>query len=268
MTTLRGHVRKSMRRALEVTGLVAHVQRRAERKLTRQTTPPYEDGLPMPPPALRVVVSGTPDASWFSKRGEADAERILQLATAHGLDSGAPLRVWDLGCGCGRVARHIAPQITAAGGLFQGSDIDPRGVRWCDESLPGEYFTNKLRPPTRQQSASIDLVYAVSVLTHLRENATETWIEELARVVRPGGLAVLTFHDEAYATHHAPPQVQGALSTTPYIVVNDALEGSNYMSSWMTAQRFSALSERVFKVREIIPGAKFAQAIGVLERRT
>src|SRR5436190_345316 len=124
----------------------------------------------------------------------------------------------------GLIARWIAPEITAQGGAFTGCDLNPRLVAWCAANLPGRYFANGLHPPLDLPAAAFDLVYAHSVLTHLTQETAVAWLAELRRVLKPGGVAVLTFHDEDYADHWGPPQAAAGLARQPYFVRNNALE--------------------------------------------
>ena len=43
------------------------------------------------------------------------------------------------------------------------------------------------------------MVYGLSIFTHLTELAQDLWLAELCRVLKPGGVAFLTFHGEAAA---------------------------------------------------------------------
>ncbi|MBS0490065.1 MAG: class I SAM-dependent methyltransferase, partial [Proteobacteria bacterium] len=135
--------------------------------------------------------------------------------------------------------------------------------------LPGRYLLNGLKTPTSLAPKSKDLVYAYSVLTHLREKAVRAWLEEVHRVLRPGGLALLTFHDEGYARAWGPPGVAERLEGEPFIVLNDAMEGSNYLSSWTTSAQFTAMAAPLVEVLEIVPGRRDnpTQAIAVLRAR-
>ena len=223
----------------------------------------------MPPAALIGAVAGTGSQRWYSQRGKHDAAWFTSMATSHGVTL-AGARVWDLGCGCGRIARWIAPDILTSGGDFIGTDINKELVRWCEANLPGRYIRNSLQPPAKIPDGDRDVAYAYSVFTHLREPALRAWLAEIARVLRPGGLALLTFHDEAYAAAWGPEAVRLSLQSQPLVIFNDALEGSNYLSTWMHRSAFVTFAEEQFTIREIVPGRRDepVQAMAVLEKRS
>lgn len=258
-----------LRRGLEATGLIGPYYRWREARLAAIVSDPVDDGLPMPPPALLTLVSGAAGQAWYSERGREDAAQFRALALEQGIDLTQPRTVLDWGVGCGRIARWLAADVTAAGGQFLGCDIHPKLVAWCAGALPGRYLRNGLRPPLPLAPASLDLVYSHSVLTHLTEDTARAWLAELRRLLKPGGCAILTFHDETYAQAWGPPQVAERLATQAYVVWNNALEGSNYLSAWTRRAHFRALAEADFTVAAIIEGgADFpTQAIAVLRPR-
>ncbi len=269
---MQGHLlkkaRRLIRRGMERTGLIGPYYHAVERRLAGQPTETVDDGRPMPPPYFRVATSGTARQAWFSERGRADAAKFVDLAQAHGIDTRLARNVLDFGCGCGRIARWLASDIIAAGGAFHGSDVNPDLVRWCADNLPGSYVTNALHPPLHLDDAAIDLVYAHSVLTHLSEQTAQAWLAEIRRILRPGGLALLTFCDETYTAARAPPEVRIKLQSQPYVVWNNALEGSNYLSAWTTRGHFAALAAPVLEVLQILPGGAKEpdQAVAILRR--
>lgn len=211
-------------------------------------------------------MSGGASEAWFSERGRADAERFAALAAQHGVRVDRKADVLDFGCGCGRVARWLAPKVAGGGGRFSGVDVNARSVRWCSRHLGGHYARNRLRPPLAFPDGAFDLVYAHSVLTHLTEEVATAWLAELARIIRPDGLALVTFLDEDYTQAWGPPGVFSRLDTEAFVVWNDALEGSNYMSAWTTRAYFSDLAARRFEVLQMEPGGRGTpdQAIAVL----
>ncbi|WP_293903690.1 class I SAM-dependent methyltransferase [Phenylobacterium sp.] len=262
-------LRRVVRRLMERTGLIGPYYRWLERRSARGLGDEADDGRPMPPAELVVLVSG-PSRIWFSERGRSDAAMFADLAARHGVDVAAGIGVLDFGCGAGRIARWLAPAVIAAGGRFHGSDLNPKLAGWCAANLPGAYATNGLQPPLALGDGAVDLVYAHSVLTHLTEATARAWLAEIARVLRPGGLALLTFHDEAYAAAWGPPDVAPRLAAEGYVVWNQALEGSNYMSAWTATARLAALAAAGFDVAEMIPGGvdEPSQAVAVLRTRT
>jgi len=257
-----------LRPLLEKSGAIAVVFRRWERQAAAGPAGDFADEHPMPPPDMLVAVGGSPSREWFSVRGRRDAGLFADLAARHGLDLGGGRVVADFGCGCGRLARWLAPQVLGGGGRFLGFDLNPRLAEWCAANLAGDYAANGLRPPLPCAPGTVDVLYAYSVFTHLRRPTAVAWLGEIARVLRPGGLALLTFHDETYAEAFGTPQVRAALRRRGHFVLHDALEGSNYISAWTTRAHFTAMAASAFEVLDVIPGQDDAtQAIAVLRRR-
>ena len=57
-------------------------------------------------------------------------------------------------------------------------------------------FSNTATPTLPLPDAGFDLVLAFSVFTHIAAPETQ-WLAELRRILRPGGVAYLTIHDES-----------------------------------------------------------------------
>lgn len=162
------------------------------------------DGLPVPPRRLIVRVAGTADVDWFLEGGRLGAESIRKVVGRHGPAVEKLDAILDFGCGCGRVTRRWA-------GLphtdVHGTDASGAAVEWCRDNLPFASFeTNGLAPPLPHGDASFDLVYALSVFTHLTEELQHAWMAELERVLRPGALLLLTTHGEHYRTRLSPAE--------------------------------------------------------------
>jgi SAM-dependent methyltransferase len=155
-----------------------------------------DDGLPVPPPAQIVPVAGTADPEWFLESGRLAAAGIRGALERAGTPLDELGSILDFGCGCGRVTRRWAD---LNGTAVHGSDANERAVAWCRRNLPFARFeTNGLAPPLAFGDESFDLVYALSVLTHLPEELQLRWAGELRRVLRPGGLLLLSTHGESY----------------------------------------------------------------------
>lgn len=151
--------------------------------------------VPVPPGEIRAGYSANDEAGYLSS-GRAVAKMIRTLVGAHGLPESELKRVLDWGCSTGRVIRHFA-DLAEGGSEVWGADICARSINWAQENLspPLKFFQCMTRPPLALPDASIDLVYAISVFSHLRE-LVDSWLMELRRVVRPGGLVFVTILDE------------------------------------------------------------------------
>jgi len=101
-------------------------------------------------------------------------------------------RILDFGCGAGRTLRHFAAEATEA--EVWGCDIDERSIAWLTKHLcpPFHAFLNGPEPPLNQPSASFDLIWGISVFTHLTDSWSR-WLVELHRLLTPNGLLYLTF---------------------------------------------------------------------------
>ena len=101
-------------------------------------------------------------------------------------------RVLDFGSGAGRTLRHFAAEAETA--EFWGCDIDGPSIEWMQESLCPLFdaWQTIAVPPLALEHGSFDLIYAVSVFTHLTDNSTP-WLLELHRMLKPDGLLIVTF---------------------------------------------------------------------------
>lgn len=180
--------------ALSRSGVSIRVGRALERRRAAVDVGPEPacgpDGLPIPPPALRVGNVNNADLDFFFEHGVATATALAGAAERHGLTLGEGTRLLDFGCGCGRVLRNWG----AYPGLEAwGSDLNPDMVRWVEANLPFAHAqVNGLAPPLEHDDATFDLVYAISVFTHLPQAIGVAWMAELRRVLRPGGLLLVT----------------------------------------------------------------------------
>jgi SAM-dependent methyltransferase len=71
-----------------------------------------------------------------------------------------------------------------------------------------------VQPPLAFEDASFDLIYAFSVFSHLNEETGISWINDFARLVRPGGAVMVTTHRRSFiefcaALRDDPSQIAG-----------------------------------------------------------
>jgi len=122
-------------------------------------------------------------------------EQVLQLTGAYSarqvetaLDLHKSDRVLELGCGVGRIGHLLAPKVAH----WEGADISANMLRVAKERLAAHSnvgFTELARTTLAPiADASIDKAYCVAVFIHMDKEDFYLYLEELARVVKPGGL--------------------------------------------------------------------------------
>jgi SAM-dependent methyltransferase len=157
------------------------------------------DVLPVPGPELLRRVSGHEDVDTWLRSGEQDAALIRGLVKEARRPMESLDTILDFGCGCGRVARWWSGLDEPA---LHGCDYDGLLTAWCRTHLPFmRVKTNASRPPLPYRDGSFDLVYAISLFTHLAEEAQDGWLRDVRRVLRPGGLFLFTVHGQRFLGH-------------------------------------------------------------------
>src|SRR5687767_8629355 len=155
------------------------------------TAPIVEGGNIIPPAKLRFRVSECASANAFLRVGHATAEKLEQALDGAGCPFRNFKQVLDFGCGCGRTLRWLCPRFPNI--IWYGTDVDSEAVNWCRDHLPGPIVSaNGPMPPLPFTTGAFDLVYTVSVFTHLSEQYQRAWISELHRLLQPGGVLLLT----------------------------------------------------------------------------
>lgn len=225
------------RRILAATGLLRPAFRLRERlRALEGDEPPAlgPDGLPLPRRIHMVRVVGHGHWRQFYETGADNAATYAAIAA----DAGRPLSqaqvLLDWGCGCGRITRHLATHTQAR---IVGRDIDPMTIAWSAANLPGDFRVSSLTPPLDLADASVDAIIAQSVFTHLNRSAQELWLRELARILRSGGLLLVSFMDEH---HHRVDHLGAAradLRENGFAVTTTALEGTNHMATFQTREQ-------------------------------
>ncbi|MBX3486229.1 class I SAM-dependent methyltransferase [Phenylobacterium sp.] len=180
------------------------------------TLPQQPGGFPVPNFALRANSSGGGSLGYWFGIGDAWAHVVARHLPP------APT-VLDLGCGCGKLTRFLAlvPDVR-----YVGVDIFLPHVLWCRRAFASiedrfafhhfDGYSDVYNPTGAIQTvdyalpaadASIDAVAAHSLFTHLHEPEARHYLAEIARVLKPGGRAVISLHVEppagqAYVNDH------------------------------------------------------------------
>jgi SAM-dependent methyltransferase len=232
--------------------------------------------FPLPPPPLQYhVFSRHVSSEEFLEAGRLCAESLERALSAHGFTTGDFKRVLDFGCGSARVLRHFAPLFDRT--EFHGSDVAESVIAWDRANIIGPTFHhNAANPPLPFNDGFFDYLWSISVFSHLPEPMALLWLEELKRVLRPGGIALLTVHgrfrfDEDRGGGCVTPSAAAEYERTGFTYVHafdDRILPDWYQNAFMQESYARRIYARFFDVLDYIPrGMMGRQDIVVVRRR-
>lgn len=153
--------------------------------------------IPMPPAEMRALIGLTDEAHFCNPTG---------ASVFPDLGDELYQSVFDLGSGCGRLARQLLQQRPRPE-TYLGVDLHAGMVEWCRHNLtsldpnfkfihhdvhelgfnPSGSPLDRTQPlPARDASAS--LIIAWSLFTHVVEDEIPYYLRQCKRILRPGGL--------------------------------------------------------------------------------
>jgi SAM-dependent methyltransferase len=157
----------------------------------------------MVPPRSKMFVGSVDD---FESSGHLLVSRLVDLG---GLTPASA--VLDIGSGIGRLAVALT-SFLGPKGSYDGLDVVPSGVEWCSQNITprhprfrftladvfnGEYNPRGTVQPSQYRlpypDGSFDLVVLTSVFTHMLPRDMEHYVDEIARVLVPGGRCFATY---------------------------------------------------------------------------
>jgi len=151
------------------------------------------------PPRAQTLIGGGD----FTQVGDAFFETLKR----HGLRP--DMTILDVGCGQGRMARPLVGFLNT--GQYHGFDISKQGIEWCrnhyadQTSFSFEHvpvFNRRYNPKGTVQASSFifpydddqfDLIFLTSVFTHMFKDDIAQYLDQIARVLKPGGKAMITW---------------------------------------------------------------------------
>jgi ubiquinone/menaquinone biosynthesis C-methylase UbiE len=110
-------------------------------------------------------------------------ERTFKARLLEQLDPRPGRRILDLACGTGTLARDIHDR----GATVVGVDGDPEMLARARAKAPGVQFDEALAQELPYEDGSFDAVVTSLFLHHLTHDLKQAALDEVARVLRPGG---------------------------------------------------------------------------------
>lgn len=189
---------------------------------------PLDDAEPPAPPEdLMWAVGRTTDTAWFIGSGYLSVSSMRDILAKNRIDIEEMEAILDFGCGAGRVLRHLRGM---KGVALYGTDYNNDLISWCRDNLTFASFdTNPASGRLSYKDAMFNLVYAFSVFTHLTEQQQLYWIDELNRVLKPGGYLLFSVHGESayFKDDYLSKEEQQRFKNGELVVQSDDQAGTN-----------------------------------------
>lgn len=153
-----------------------------------ELTPPTAEDMR---DASGISKSAASDWAQYCRSARTKFAMVDRLLEAHRPGGHRIDGILDWGCAAGGVAvlmddHHVDSHVTAA-------DVDACALKWLRRQCPS-LTCQELEPGARLPFAdgSFDVIYGISVLTHIPPELQPFYVAELRRVTRDGGLVLLT----------------------------------------------------------------------------
>ncbi len=221
-------------------------------------TPASADrAFPLPDSPRMMRTTGNDNVTNFRLTGLSTAVKLREVFLSARRDFSSVARVLDWGCGCGRIARFCQDWPG-----FAGADIDADNAAWCRDHLaPGHFESIPLFPPTPLADRAFDLIFGISVMTHLAEEVQQQWLAELHRVSAPYAVVLLTIlgeHAAARAGFAAEDferfTAAGHMFFRTAEAIDDALGSPGYYgTTFVTHDYIRRAWSRWFSIDRILP---------------
>ncbi len=101
----------------------------------------------------------------------------------------------EFASGFGRFTRHLARVLP---GKVTAADVQPGSVEFVKEHFGVEGFHSATDPAELRVPGRYEVVFVLSMFTHLPPHRWQAWLKALCAAVAPGGLLVFTVHNEAH----------------------------------------------------------------------
>lgn len=169
--------------------------------------------------------------------------------------------ILEWGCGVARIIRHFNSVNNTEFKLF-GADINEKMISWNKANIENVIFkTIQYQPPTIFLNNTFDLVYALSVFTHIEGGKQKEWLDEVARILKPNGIFLFSTHGTNYFDKLSESQML-SLKENGFYTISFSQKGHRMMTTYNISQSFSKILQNNFEIINFFEGKLFKEKVG------
>lgn len=147
------------------------------------------------PPDYLIYESFNMSYESYYKSGKAAAQSFVDIYKKYSSEKNP--KILDWGCGPARVVRHIPALIQDS--RVYGTDYNKDSIQWNKKNIENiDFNLNELKASLPYESEFFDFIYGISIFTHLSEKMHYDWKNELTRVLKKGGILLLSMQGNSF----------------------------------------------------------------------
>ncbi len=211
-------------------------------------------GFVLPPEHLAFDAYSSSHWEFYKLSGEVTAKFLAEIIKKY-FSAANPLHnIYEWGCGPARITRQLKAVLKDVD--IHASDYNPETIEWCKKNIPGIQFSrNDLHPPLPYASEQFDLIYAISVFTHLSEANGLQWANELYRILKPGGILLITTAGDTIYEKELLPGERKKYDKEGLVVRANYEEGKKMFLAMHNPKYIREKLLRQFDILEHVPSA-------------
>ncbi len=210
------------------------------------------------PPNYYLYETYKLDYKQYKEDGELSAKEIFEWTSKY---IQGEFKILEWGCGVARIVRHI-PNLIDKGSIVFGADINEDMINWNFDNIHNITFkkTDYL-PPTLFDNNQFNLVFALSVFTHIEFNFQSDWLKEMKRIISDNGVFLFTTHGKKYEINLDNKEKE-KLQNKGAITIDYKQKGHRMMSTYNNYERFKNTVEEHFQILEYYSGDEYPEKVG------
>lgn len=173
--------------------------------------------------------------------------------------------ILDWGCGTGRIIQHMHDYNPYA--LLYAADINKKMIDWNHQNIKDVHFSLiSSNQPTAYPANYFDLVYGISVLTHLPSKLQDAWIVELQRIIKPSGILLITTHGSFFHSQLLQKEkkllVENGFYEKSFHQNKQLQSGDRNFTMYVEEHYFKKVIEPHFDIKSYYDGTKYPEKFG------
>ena len=165
------------------------------------------------------------------------ASRLKKICDQEGF---SPQKILDFGSGYGRVSRFLPSYFPTTEILI--SEVKEQALDFQKRHF-GFTGSHHGQDSESLNAAGIDLIFALSVFTHLPKEAFKDWLQKLINILNPGGALIFTFNngeDPKYQDWFGQEEFvyQLASEDSKFSFINDSLKDTQIYGNTFISRHF------------------------------